>query len=99
MATWSIPAKYDLKNIHDYIAMDSKYYALKVTHEFVEKTEVLNEFPQNGKIVSEIDDPLIRELSVYSYRLIYQISKGNIEILAIIHGKQNFQGDFDEIRK
>lgn len=31
MVIWSIPAKHDLKKIHDYIAEDSKYYALKVS--------------------------------------------------------------------
>jgi len=29
MVIWSIPAKHDLKKINDYIAEDSKYYALK----------------------------------------------------------------------
>jgi len=31
MVIWSIPAKHDLKKIHDYIVEDSKYYALKVS--------------------------------------------------------------------
>jgi plasmid stabilization system protein ParE len=30
MVNWSLPAKNDLKNIYDYIARDSKYYAKKV---------------------------------------------------------------------
>jgi len=30
MVKWSAPAKRDLKQIHDYIAKDSKYYAKKV---------------------------------------------------------------------
>ncbi len=41
MVIWSILAKHDLKKIHDYIAEDSKYYALKVSLEFVEKSEAL----------------------------------------------------------
>ncbi len=31
------PAKEDLKKIYDYIAGDSKYYAIKVSQEFIEK--------------------------------------------------------------
>jgi len=30
MVDWSEPAKKDLKQIHDYIAKDSKYYAKEV---------------------------------------------------------------------
>lgn len=99
MVIWSGPAKEDLKNIYDYIAGDSKYYAIKVSQEFIEKSEQLAELPQRGRIVPEIEDPNIRELIIYSYRLIYEISPNRIEILAIIHGKQDFSGTFDKQRK
>lgn len=46
MVIWSIPAKNDLKKIHDYIASDSKYYAIKVSQEFIGKSEKLTEFPK-----------------------------------------------------
>jgi plasmid stabilization system protein ParE len=49
MVIWSIPAKHDLKKIHDYIVEDSKYYALKVSQEFVVKSEALLDFPKMGK--------------------------------------------------
>ena len=95
MVIWSIPAKEDLKKIHDYIACDSKYYATKVSQEFVEKSEQLIKFPKLGRIVPEIEDPNIRELIIYSYRLIYEVSPKGIEILAIIHGKRDFPKTFD----
>jgi toxin ParE1/3/4 len=41
MVIWSEPAKEDLKKLFDYIASDSRYYAIKVSHEFVEKSERL----------------------------------------------------------
>lgn len=44
MVIWSIPAKNDLKQIYDYIAKDSKYYAKNVTQNIVEKTDQLSEF-------------------------------------------------------
>jgi len=91
MVKWSIPAKNDLKQIHDYIANDSKYYAQNVIQEIVSKTETLTEFPKIGRIVPEISDQSIRELIVYSYRLIYEISVAGVEILAIIHGRRDFK--------
>ena len=90
MVIWSIPAKQDLKKIYDYIARDSKYYAEKVSQDILERSEKLNEFPQIGRIVPEIGEVHIREVIVYSYRLIYEISSDKIEVLALIHCKQDF---------
>jgi len=91
---WTKPAKLDLKQIHDYIARDSRYYAERVSLEIVEKSEILNSFPDAGRIVPEIGNPNIRELFLYSYRLIYEIFPDKIEILALIHGKRNFMKEF-----
>ncbi len=94
MVKWSKPAKLDLKQIHDYIARDSKFYAQKVSSEIVEKSEKLNSFPEIGRIVPEMEDPNIRELLIYSYRLIYEVFPIKVEILALVHGKRNFIRDF-----
>ena len=90
MVIWSIPAKQDLKKIYDYIARDSKYYAEKVSQDILERSEKLNEFPEIGRIVPEIGEVNIREVIVYSYRLIYETSSDKIEVLALIHCKQDF---------
>ncbi len=94
MVKWSKPAKLDLKQNHDYIAKDSKFYAKKVSEEIVAKSEILNSFPEIGRIVPEIGDPNVRELIIYSYRLIYEVSPNKIEVLALIHSKRNFVKDF-----
>lgn len=90
MVEWTNPAKQDLKSIHDYIANDSQFYAKRVSFEIVEKTETLNTFPEIGRIVPEIGDTKIRELIIYSYRIIYEIYPDKIAILALIHGKRDF---------
>ncbi|HWR59023.1 MAG TPA: type II toxin-antitoxin system RelE/ParE family toxin [Thermodesulfovibrionales bacterium] len=94
MVEWSRPAKLDLRQIHDYIARDSKFYAQKVSTEIVEKSEKLNSFPEVGRIVPEVGDPNIRELLIYSYRLIYEVFSNRVEVLALIHGKRNFIKDY-----
>jgi len=95
MVKWSVPARNDLKQIHAYIAKDSKYYARNVIQEIVSKTETLTELPEIGRIVPEISDQNIRELIVYSYRLIYEITKGGIAILTIIHGRRDFNSTWN----
>ena len=99
MVKWSKPAQIDLKQIHGYIAKDSKLYAQKVSSEIIDKSEKLNTFPEIGRIVPEIGDSNIRELIIYSYRLIYEIFPNRIEVLALIHSKRNFTQEFlDEQR-
>jgi plasmid stabilization system protein ParE len=66
-----------------------------VIQEIVAKTETLTELPEIGRVVPEISGQNIRELLVYSYRLVYEISAGGIEILAIIHGRRDFNSAWD----
>ena len=96
MVKWSVPARNDLKQIYDYIAKDSIYYARNVIQEIVAKTETLTELPEIGRIVPEISDQNIGELIIFSYRLIYEISVADIEILAIIHGRRDFNSAWDK---
>ncbi|NCO60390.1 MAG: type II toxin-antitoxin system RelE/ParE family toxin [Deltaproteobacteria bacterium CG_4_8_14_3_um_filter_51_11] len=97
MVKWSAPAKRDLREIHRYIALDSKYYAGKVLETIVDKAELLSRSPRIGRVVPEIEDMNIREIFVYSYRLIYEIGSEGIEILGVIHGRRDFFGNSAEL--
>ncbi len=89
MVIWSRPAQQDLRLIHDFIAKDSRRYAKKVSADILQASEELLRFPKKGRIVPEIDDPSVREIFLYSYRLIYQLSTERIEVLAVIHFKRD----------
>ena len=52
---------------------------------------MLSQFPRAGRKVPEFDDENVRELVVYSYRIIYRLQEENIIIAAVIHGKRNLQ--------
>lgn len=97
MVIWTDPAKTDLRHIYEFIAEDSKRYAKKVVREMVDKTAILDEAPKLGKIVPEINDNKVREVHLYSYRILYEIKASNIEVLAVIHMRRNFQAE--EIEK
>lgn len=88
MVIWSEPAKADLRHIFEYIAHDSHHYAKKVTQEIVDKTAVLNELPRIGRAVPEVGDDSVRELSLYTYRIIYEISSPDVYILAVAHKRR-----------
>ncbi|WP_460101659.1 type II toxin-antitoxin system RelE/ParE family toxin [Sessilibacter sp. MAH4] len=84
------PARADLKHIHDFIAEDSKHYAKKVAQEIREKTNILDRFPNIGKMVPEVNKPEVQELHIYSYRIMYEVKGDNRYVLAVIHQRQNF---------
>jgi plasmid stabilization system protein ParE len=93
MVRWSAPARNDLRQIYDYIARDSRYYARVVIDKIVTSTEKLERFPDIGRVVPEIGDDNVKELFVYSYRILYEITPDAIEVLAIVHGKRDFPKD------
>ncbi len=88
MVIWSEPARADLRSIHDFIAHNSRHYAKKVTQDMLGKTDVLDGLPKPGKKVPELNDENIRELSMYSYRIIYEIKNQDTFVLAVVHKRQ-----------
>jgi plasmid stabilization system protein ParE len=74
--------------IADYIAADSPTYAGIVVKKIVNQTRALSRFPRSGRKVPEFDSEDIRELLVYSYRVIYRLEEPEVVIAAVIHGKR-----------
>ncbi len=93
MVVWSLPAKNDLRQIYNAIAYDSKIYAQRVAHNIAAKPDILDELPRIGKEVAEMNVENIRELSIYSYRIIYEITDPDVLILAIVHKRQDLQAE------
>jgi len=91
MVIWSEPAKRDLRSIHDFIARDSQHYAKKVTQDIREKTDVLDGLPKVGHKVPELNDEALRELSLYSYRIIYEIKSQGVFVLAVVHKRRDLK--------
>jgi toxin ParE1/3/4 len=85
---WSNEALEDIKSIATYIEKDSPVYAKSVVSKFFEKAEIIRDFTELGRIVPELNDSTIREVFVYSYRLIYKIDSNTVLFVAVIHGKR-----------
>jgi len=89
---WTRHAKRQLRHIHDYIAQDSPLYARRVSEQLVKNTIGLNELPRKGRKVPELNEDAVRELGLYSYRILYEIKSGDlIEVLAVIHKRQHVE--------
>ena len=85
---WSKESIEDLKEICDFIALDSPYYAKIFNDRIFELVEYLESLPKIGRRVQESDDPDVRELIFKNYRIIYQIKEDYLEMIAIIHSSR-----------
>ena len=83
---WSLLATADLESIVEYIRRDSEFYAAAVARELVAAARSLATFSERGRVVSEYENPTVRELIVRRYRLIYRVRSDRVEVLRIIHG-------------
>ena len=93
MVIWVQQAVVDLRSIHDFIARDSRYYAKKVVHDIREIVDELNGLPKMGRIVPELNEEDVRELFLYSYRIIYEIKDEVIFVLAVVHQRRNLKDE------
>ena len=88
---WSECAVNNLREIHNFISIDSVIQADKVIGEILSCVEPLSDFPNMGVVVKEFPQYKFRELIKYSYRIIYHVSEENINIITVIHSRQNFK--------
>jgi addiction module RelE/StbE family toxin len=94
---WLVSAKNDLKEIYNYISLDSKRYAKLQVERIQDKTEILKTQIEIGKIVDEIGDPKIREIVEGNYRIIYKIiNKNELHILMVHHGARDLNSRIKE---
>lgn len=87
---WTNTAASHLDSIYSYIARDSERYALRTVDRITQRSIQIAEFPLSGRMVSEISIEQIREVIEGPYRIVYYIKSHRIDILAVIHGAENF---------
>ena len=85
---WTERSLEDLKEIHDYIARDSKSYANLFIKKIYNTVQKLKEFPNIGRIVPEVNIPTVREIIFQNYRIIYRIMNDLVEIITVFHASR-----------
>jgi plasmid stabilization system protein ParE len=45
---------------------------------------------ERGRVVPELNDPAIREVFVFRYRLLYRVEQARVVVVAFVHGAQDF---------
>ena len=84
---WSSEAIGDIEAIASYIARDSPSYAAAMVRKLLEEIRQLSNDPFGGNPVFEFDEPNLREVLTYSYRVIYEIAEETVIITTVIHTK------------
>jgi len=94
---WTTRAWSNVEAAAEYIADDSPRYAAALIREAREASRSLRQFANRGRVVPELETESIRELFVFnSYRMIYRVSDGEVQIIAFIHGSRELLTAFTD---
>lgn len=53
-----------------------------------------DELPRKGRMVPELNEEAVRELGLYSYRILYEIKSDDlIEVSAVIHKRRHVESE------
>ncbi len=87
--TWTETAARDLDEAAEFIARDSRFYAVALVREAREAARSLRTLADRGRKVPEASSGDVREIYVKSYRLIYRIRPNEVAVLAFVHGARD----------
>ena len=86
---WTVHAVNQLAAVAEYISLDSPLYAEQTVERIVARLEQARIHPRSGRVVPEFPQDDLRELVEPPYRVIYRVRADAIEVLAIVHGRQD----------
>jgi len=84
---WSPASRDDLHDIVVFISHDNPERAMTFGYRLISETDKLQAFPEIGRIVPEYRNPIIREIIVRPYRIVYRVNheRGLCEIVRVWH--------------
>ena len=86
---WRRRASNDLEVIHKYIFKDSPQNATLVFNKIHDLAETLIIFPEKHPIEPVFNDPEIRFLVIWSYKIMYTFDKKSVAILRVFDTRRN----------
>ena len=87
---WSDQARVALDEAVAYVWQDSQSAAIELLEAALDAGASLADLSERGRIVPEIGSPKIRELFVLKYRLMYEVTEHQVQILAFLHSARDF---------
>jgi len=87
---WAESASEALDDVITYIAQDSREAAVHVLEAAIEAAASLATLSERGRVVPEANNPVIREILVFRYRLMYRVEDARVVVVAFVHGARDF---------
>lgn len=93
---WSPTAVDRVAEIAAFISQDSSTEAVKWARKIFNSVKRLENFPESGRSVPEINNPSVREIIHGNYRIVYQIIGEEVQILTVRNFKRKI--DLNELK-
>jgi len=87
---WSAQAASALDEAIGYISADSPSAAIKLLETALDVGASLSVHAERGRVVPEVGSSNVRELFVFKYRLMYELTPDQVQIIAFVHGARDF---------
>ena len=93
-------AERDLLSITIFIARQSSAdIAERFGNQLIDRALTLGMLPERGRVVPELADPEVREIIFKSYRIVYRLRPGRVEVIRFWHAARGApEIDSDEFR-
>lgn len=91
---WSERARSQVREIFEFIARDRPNVAERILDGFLERADLLAEFPDQGAQWGDPRRPDLRSIIFESFRLVYRVGPDEIAVLSVRHTRM--QPDEDE---
>ena len=88
---WTEEALSDLNVIGEYYDRSSPQYASVIVDTLYTSVERLTEHSKMDRQVPEVEHESLRELIVENYRVIYQLRREEIEVITVLHSRQDLR--------
>lgn len=85
---WSPTARRRAQSAVDHIALDRPQTSLHWLDGLIRRVELLQELPEQGRVVPEWHESSVREVVHEPYRVIYEVLDNRLEILTLSHFRQ-----------
>ncbi len=72
-----------------YVAQDSRPAAERLLIQALAAASSLDLFSERGRVVPELHHPHVREILLRPYRLLYEVTAAEVQILAFLHGARD----------
>ena len=88
---WAPQAIEDVEAIRAYVARDSPHSADLLVEQLVSAVARLEDNPLSGRVVPEVGDEALREVTYSNYRIVYRLRLDLAEVVTVFHGARLFR--------